>query len=256
MRKILNILILFFSITFSFAKGSNVTAQQVFANIEWATKNGVILEKIENVKYIDQAGKEQSGILELVKQEDGKLGIKTYPLSVIRQLISKPTYLPNRIIWSEAGKTTTVVGKWQGELEVLYNELTSVNNIPHQSATDLNIYMQSGKFDNPGGFNMLSIEGWTTTVIEEAAKRGIMRDTKAFDDFIWDTYNRPWIESAMQRGDNIIIWSNPTNLKKTKYIDGVIGPSFYERELEFLKNNSTKYNYDYNKGINSGKFSK
>jgi hypothetical protein len=62
--------------------------------------------------------------------------------------------------------------------------------------------------------------------------------------------------SAMQIGDNIIIWSNPTNLKKTKYIDGVIEPSFYERELEFLKNNSTKYNYDYNKGINSGKFSK
>jgi hypothetical protein len=57
-------------------KLADVTAQQVFANIEWATKNGVILEKIENVKYIDQAGKEQSGVLELVKQEDGKLGVK------------------------------------------------------------------------------------------------------------------------------------------------------------------------------------
>lgn len=57
-------------------KLADVTAQQVFENIEWATKNGVVLEKIENVKYIDQAGKEQSGVLELVKQEDGKLGIK------------------------------------------------------------------------------------------------------------------------------------------------------------------------------------
>ncbi len=50
--------------------------------------------------------------------------------------------------------------------------------------------------------------------------------TKAFDDFIWDTYNKPWLESALQRGDDIVIWSDPINLKKTEYIDGVIGPSF------------------------------
>ena len=48
MNKILNILFLFLSITFSFAKNNDVTAQQVFANIEWATKNGVVLEKIED----------------------------------------------------------------------------------------------------------------------------------------------------------------------------------------------------------------
>ena len=76
MNKSHYILFLFLSIIFSFTKGNDVTAQQIFANIEWATKNGVVLEKIENVKYIDQAGKEQSGVLELVKQEDGKLGVR------------------------------------------------------------------------------------------------------------------------------------------------------------------------------------
>ncbi|MBV7441288.1 hypothetical protein KRX57_07630 [Weeksellaceae bacterium TAE3-ERU29] len=69
MKNLLYIL-LFIYITFSFAKNNYVTAQQVFANIEWATKNGVVLEKIEDVKYIDQVGEEKSGVLELVKQED------------------------------------------------------------------------------------------------------------------------------------------------------------------------------------------
>ena len=55
MNKILNILFLFLSITFSFAKNNDVTAQQVFANIEWATKNSVVLEKIENVSFVDKA---------------------------------------------------------------------------------------------------------------------------------------------------------------------------------------------------------
>ena len=63
MKKILNIIFLFISIAFSFANVNDVTAQQVFANIEWATKNGVVLEKIENVKYIDQAGIQKTGMV-------------------------------------------------------------------------------------------------------------------------------------------------------------------------------------------------
>ena len=55
MIKHLFIFSLFLSITFSFAKGNDVTAQQVFANIEWATKNGIVLEKIENVSFVDKA---------------------------------------------------------------------------------------------------------------------------------------------------------------------------------------------------------
>ncbi len=180
-------------------------------------------------------------------------GKKENLLSVIRQLLSKPSYLPNRIIWSKPNKTITFIGKWSEEIAGQQNGLQKV--FGELSESDLNIYMQSGKFDHPGGFNMLSIEGWTTTVVEEAAKKGIMRDTKAFDDFIWDTYNRPWIESAMQRGDDIIIWSNPNNLPVKVFKDGV-GITFYERELEFLKINSSKYGYDYNKGINLGTFSK
>ncbi|GHV17695.1 hypothetical protein FACS1894169_13320 [Bacteroidia bacterium] len=56
---------------------------------------------------------------------------------------------------------------------------------------------------------MLSIgDDWGSAKALLEAK-GIKEGTKAFDDFIWETYNRPWLESAMQRGDDIVIWSNP-----------------------------------------------
>jgi hypothetical protein len=35
-----------------------------------------------------------------------------------------------------------------------------------------------------------------------------------------------------------------------------IGISFFEREVDFLRNNSARYGYSYNNGINSGVFSK
>jgi hypothetical protein len=174
--------------------------------------------------------------------------------SLIRQLTTKPSYKPLRTIWSKEGKTTTFIGKWDEIIEGKQNGLQKVAE--ELSGNDLNIYMLSGRFEHPGGFNMLSIEGWNTKVVNEAIKKGIIKDTKAFDDFIWDTYNKPWLESALQRGDDIILWSDPQNIKKIEYLDGIIGPSFYERELEFLKTNSTKYGYEYNKSIELGVFSK
>ncbi|MDR2953967.1 MAG: hypothetical protein LBV43_02680, partial [Prevotella sp.] len=129
--------------------------------------------------------------------------------SVVRIIQVKSVYLPDRLpITSTPNKTTTFIGRWSdladGEergLKVLYNELTTVNKVSGQSVTDLNVYMLTGKFDHPGGFNMLSIDDWSKIKLQLETK-GIKEGTKAFDDFIWETYNRPWLESAMQRGDN------------------------------------------------------
>jgi succinate dehydrogenase flavin-adding protein (antitoxin of CptAB toxin-antitoxin module) len=182
--------------------------------------------------------------------------------SLTRQMTLRPSYIPNRSIYSNPNKTTTFIGKWEdvisGQergLKAVHAELTSVNGVPGLSTTDLNIYMISGKLDHPGGFNMLSIEGYDTRVVQEAARRNIRQGTKAFDDFVWENYNRPWLESAMQRGDDIVIWSNPHNLPAKEFTDG-IGISFFEREIDFLRNNSARYGYNYNNGINSGTFSK
>lgn len=55
--------------------------------------------------------------------------------------------------------------------------------------------------------------------------------------------------------DEPVIWSNPNKLPVKEFKDG-IGITFYEGELKFLKINSSKYGYDYSKGINTGLFSK
>src|SRR5690606_11520059 len=117
------------------------------------------------------------------------------------------------------------------------------------------VKMQSGKFDNKGGFNILSIEGWDTKVIQQAKNKGIKLETKAFDDFIWDSYNKPWLENAMLRGDDIILWSDPNSNGLKSFSDG-IGKTFYAREIDFLKNNSIEYNYNFIEGIKTGLFSK
>lgn len=178
-------------------------------------------------------------------------------LSLTRQLIVRPTYLSNRIVWSNPNKTTTLIGKWSELVKGQENGLKKV--FSELSETDLNIYMKSGKFDNFGGFNMLSIEDWGTKVVQEARAKGIVEGTKAFDDYIWETYNKPWLENAMQRGDDIVLWSNP-NLKlnmETYYKkENILGKSFYGREIEFIENNASKYGYDYNRGISIGIFSK
>mgnify|MGYP005933757989 CR=1 FL=1 len=56
--------------------------------------------------------------------------------------------------------------------------------------------------------------------------------------------------------EDIIGWSDPLDLKKTVYRDGTIGPSFYERELNYLQYNSDKFNFNYQQSINQGIFSK
>lgn len=77
-------------------------------------------------------------------------------------------------------------------------------------------------------------------------------------DYIWTTYNKPWLESAMQRGDDIILWSDPLlNINLYKQFNGIpSGPTFLNRELEFIKLNASKYGYNYNNGLNTGTFLK
>ncbi|MFY9307571.1 MAG: hypothetical protein WAQ28_00840 [Bacteroidia bacterium] len=149
-------------------------------------------------------------------------------------------------VYSKPNKTTTFIGKWdelvngeQNGLQKIYNEL---------SETDLNIYMQSGNFDHPGGFNMLSIENFVAKQSEYAQKlsMGQINGSWTFDDYIWEVYNKPWLESALQRGDAIIIWSDPITSRT----------GFYKRELDFIQANASQYGYDYSTGIANGTFLK
>ena len=108
--------------------------------------------------------------------------------------------------------------------------------------------MQSGKFDHPGGFNMLSIDNFSAKQAEYAQKltSGQINKSWTFDDYIWEAYNKPWLESALQRGDDIVIWSDPIKSRT----------GFYKRELDYIQSRASQYQYDYNSGFNNGTFSK
>lgn len=242
----------------SFAKGLNKTVKNTLGNPNglrnllrdnYANFKSTIAKAKGSGIEIPQTLRNREAALDRIMDGAGSVAkIETLP-SIIRQLVTKPSYKSLRTIWSKQGKTTTIIGKWQGELEVLYEELSKT--------TDLNIYMLSGRFDHPSGFNMLSIENWSN-LVDNLAKKGVLDKTKGFDDYIWEAYNRPWLENALQRGDDIVIWSDPTlkiNLYKP-FKDVPSGPTFFNRELEFIKNNASKYGYDYNKGIELGTFSK
>lgn len=124
-------------------------------------------------------------------------------------------------------------------MENVYKEL---------SGEDLNVYMLSGKFEHPGGFNILSIENFTSKLTEYSRKinSNIIDKSLSFDDYIWETYNKPWLESALQRGDDIIIWSDPIKNRN----------GYYMRELDFIEKNAEYYGYNYKLGIRNGVFEK
>ena len=216
-----------------------------------------VVEEIGELTYkVGDEGATFTDELVLVEKSDGGVGIGRNLPSVIRVLNAHPSYKPYRVISSNPNKTTTFIGKWDELVNGNQNGLQIV--IENLSQNDLNIYMLTGKLDHPGGFNMLSIEDWNTKVVQQAAVSGVLPNTKAFDDFVWDTYNKPWLESAMQRGDEIIIWSDPTlpvNIEKYFPEEGVFGKSFYGRELDFIQSKSIQYGYNYDHGILTGTFS-
>lgn len=53
------------------------------------------------------------------------------------------------------------------------------------------------------------------------------------------------MESTLRRGNDIVLGSEPFNFKKIVYKEETLGPSFYERELNYLQNNSIKFGFNY-----------
>ena len=197
-----------------------------------------VLSLEDDIRFLKD-GKEYIGKLDVYKFGNEYFWHSSLP-SVIRVLKAKPNYLPDRLsITSKPGKTVTFIGKWFGELENVYKEL---------SGEDLNVYMLSGKFEHPGGFNILSIENFTSKLTEYSRKvnSNIIDKSLSFDDYIWETYNKPWLESALQRGDDIIIWSDPIKNRN----------GYYMRELDFIEKNAEYYGYNYKLGIRNGVFEK
>jgi len=112
---------------------------------------------------------------------------------------------------SKADKTVTIIGSWKDDMQYIKSKL---------QPSDFNVGTQYGDVTtNNYGFNILNIQ-------DDLA-------TQAGDKF-FDLYNKPWLDKAIERGDDIILATKP--IDKSLYINEVKGTlkGNYAKELDYL----------------------
>lgn len=108
-------------------------------------------------------------------------------------------------------KTTTVLGRYSDDMEHIINDL---------GVGDVNI---NGLTSNQGGFNVLNIT-----------------ESYNYEEF-WDLYNKPFLDAALERGDDILLATkvSPTSIYKNPALsnpdvwDNLTG---FGREIDYLLN--------------------
>jgi hypothetical protein len=154
---------------------------------------------------------------EVWRRVRGRIGKKI----VVRSINFIPT--SGVKIISNVNKTTTILGRWSSDMKFIKNEMDIL---------DFNVGTSFGKvLENKGGFNFLNIPN----ELEEAS----------YDFF--NQYNKPWLEVAIQRGDDIILATPP--LDKFNFIDPTTGKLLgnYALELKYLvQKNYKPLNLDLN----------
>ena len=109
------------------------------------------------------------------------------------------------------GKTTTVLGRMDQDTRAIISEL--------------NLSQSTDFSGNPGGFNLLNISP------ERYGQMGA--------DAFWETYNKPFLDAAIQR-DDIILMATPVN-ESTLYISGTTQLTVFGREYFYLLDQGYKY---------------
>ncbi|MGC4074781.1 MAG: hypothetical protein QM760_20215 [Nibricoccus sp.] len=86
------------------------------------------------------------------------------------------------VLQATPGITTTILGRYNDDLKPIVNEVTGG--------------LKSWDFGpNPGGFNVLNVPD------------GVGRWGR---DAFWDLFNKPWLDAAIRRGDDIILATTPS----------------------------------------------
>ncbi len=105
-------------------------------------------------------------------------------------------------ITSTPGKTTTVLGRYKNDTKAIIGELGLPKSIDFDG--------------NPGGFNMLNTPD----------------DLYITPNQFWNEYNKPFLDKAIARGDEIFM-ATPIN-NKTMYVKNGSALTGYGREYYYL----------------------
>ena len=116
------------------------------------------------------------------------------------------------VIRANPDKTTTVLGRFQADTTEI------LGNMDYVKST-----LISGPAA-PGSFNLLNVPD----NIVAALKPGTF----------WDTYNKPFLDAAIQRGDDIVVATKP-ELRFLKRTDGSL--SGFGREMQYLESKGFLY---------------
>jgi len=134
------------------------------------------------------------------------------------KVISEIKYKPSSgaELKASPGKTTTVLGNYKQDMQYIIDELGNVKS------TDFG--------PNDGGFNVLNVP--------DEKYVGMTRE------HFWEKHNRPWLDNAIDRGDDIVLATKPEGrvMKSFNKTTGEWEPSGFAREYQYLIDNG--YHYD------------
>ena len=110
-------------------------------------------------------------------------------------------------------KTTTILGSYASDTSKIIDELNYPKNLDFDAKQD--------------SFNVLNTP-------DEFHKT---------PDQFWNEYNKPFLDKAIERGNDIILTTKPTTASLTRTLEnGAVERSGYGREIDYLK--SQGYRYD------------
>jgi hypothetical protein len=119
------------------------------------------------------------------------------------------------------GKTTTVLGSYKDDMK---NIIESQIGLGRQSITHLE--------PKPSSFNILNVPNdYAASISKQGA------------DAFWNQVNKPFLDAAITRGDDIYLATKPTESVLSRTLpDGTIIRSGYGREYDYLQASGYSYN--------------
>jgi len=111
------------------------------------------------------------------------------------------------------GKTTTIIGVYEPDMKAVISDLNLGKNVDFGP--------------KPGGFNVLDVPN------------GLAKK-----ETFWQDYNQPWLQKAIDRGDEFILASDPavkSNITRVNKLTQVVEPSGFGREVDYLKRSGYVY---------------
>jgi hypothetical protein len=123
----------------------------------------------------------------------------------------KPSWKSERIVSPTEGKTTTLIGNYKSDMQHILGEFK------YPKTTDFG--------PKEGGFNLLNVPDDVTIGVD-----------------FWKQFNEPWLKQATNRGDDVVVMSNPSDqalLSKGGRRTG------FGREVDFMNRLVSEGKYDF-----------